>query len=536
MMLDLVRWLRHFLWGSDRRIALFFFCCYFLLQCIFLSSYGATWDEPLHRNWGKIFLVYLTHGQPTDLLRLMPGGGIYYSPLYYALSYLLSELLLRTTHLQLYEASHLINLLVGSGVVGGMYLLGRCVFTRRKDAWIPVLFLIGFPQFIAHSHYNPKDIPLLFAVLVFSIVWLRALRARSRTLHYLAAFLFGAAIAMKITAILVLPAVLISGFSALSHSSQTSHHHWIRRILSVFSHRTNDRILSDYSVKSIVLFIITTLILTALGLFIFWPSAWFHPSIIIESFAFFTSPTFWPGKELYFGTLYSGVDLPWHYIPFSYLVAMPCVMILSFIVGLRSSRTMIDPSQRIFFLLGIAVPLLLSIKPGIVRYDGMRQFFFILPFIVVFAAAGLSSILDRISPRFAVVILLLVIGSLFHEIVMLHPYEGSYRNELARFIWPKQMEQQFEIEYWGPTYQEGVAWLNDHASLNAEVCVPIAGALLSWYDIRSDLAFGCSKHSSYLMYFTRYREPDTLKAASLVPVLTIQRIGATLLRLYSLNK
>lgn len=502
---------------SDFFIAIAIALVFFVVQLYFLPEYGATWDEPLHRNWGKLFTMFWKTGD-RSLLYLMPGNGVYYSPAYFTLSYLVSELFL-SWGLPLYQASHILNLCTASVVILFTFLLTRHLFSRRV-ACFAVVFLLGFPQFLAHAHYNPKDIPLMLFVLMTSYFFLRSLSRKNVWLLLLSAFLFGASIAMKVSAILMAPVFLVT---------------YIVSVLPEFRCSPMKR----FCERQILLVLSSTLLLI-MGAVVLWPSAWSDLHLIPSSVVFFLGHSFWPGQELFMGTMYRGADLPWYYTPFQFLVSTPVLTILFFTIGavllVRKYRSF-GSSEAVFLSLWILVPLLTSLKPELVRYDGIRQFFFILPPILIIASLGfdriLSWILTRLSSRWiALAMMTALVLSLAHEVFILHPFEGSYRNEVVRLLNFKDMDRRYEIEYWGASYKQGLDWLNANAESDAEICVPVAGLLISWYEPRADLTFNCSKQTNYVMFFTRYTELKQNVFDSLQPIFTIERMGANLLKIY----
>ena len=132
--------------------------------------------------------------------------------------------------------------------------------------------------------------------------------------------------------------------------------------------------------------------------------------------------------------------------------------------------------------------------------------------------------------------IILVIMLLFVEIVRVHPYEGSYFNEGVRFFIPENIENFFEVEYWGVTYRQGINWLNENAEPNSTICAPIAGHLIQYYDTRNDLTFSkkCSKDKDYKMFFTRKKWPYR-GTSRLSPSFKISRYNSDLLYIYKLN-
>ncbi len=492
---------------------------FFAVQLFFIHEYGVSWDEPLHRNWGKIFYLFLRTGD-RHLLELMPGHGIHYGPVYYFVNYLLSEALLSMQLLSFVAANHLLNLLTASIAVGFVYAFARSVGTKRV-AFLSGLFFIFFPPFIAHAHYNPKDIPLMTALLITSFVFLHALRASSRRLLFFAGFLFGCSIALKVSALLMFPAFTCTYF------------------LWLYSQRTRLNFRREFFT------IVFGFLAVLAGSILAWPSAWGDLLLIPRSILFFTQD-FWPGKVLFFGREYGGAALPWYYIPFEYLSSMPILMMLSFVAGVvlclrRLLAREFLPLHFTFLLFWVLFPILFSIKPHLVRYDSMRQFFFCLPAIAILAAFGFDALLLRIERRGmhpkAIVIgfLTILFLSLLRETFVLHPFEGSYRNELVRLAVPTAMDSVFQIEYWGASYQQGMDWLTENAALNPVICVPTAGILVTWYPWREDFSFECSAKSTYVMFFTRYSEAGQYALLPMKPAFTLERMQSPLLKIYKVH-
>lgn len=504
-------------WGAP----VLFAALYFFLQLTQLSAYGVSWDEPLHRNWGKIFAAYWKLGDQ-KLLELMPGHGTFYGPLYFYLNYIVSEFLYNAGWLTFVEANHLLTLFVSAIAVGLTYQLGQMIGGRRIGLFA-ALFIVLFPQFIAHAHYNPKDIPLMAATLLTASVFIVALRRNSRWLLILSAFCFGLSVAVKINALLMAPVFGVTYLFWLHSAIRTS------SLSSVL--------------KRHVPTIFCAVIAAVAGLYLFWPSAWGDILLIPRSVGFFLGENFWPGQVLFFGTEFSGAELPIYYIPFEFVVAMPLLMLIACVGGLvvfvRKCTVRERRCEYVLLLLWILFPLVFSMKPGLVRYDGIRQFFFILPAIAVASAVGLCELLTLLRRksrhRFSAEIFLgLVFFSLATQVLALHPFEGSYRNEILQFAYKQDLDRSFQIEYWGGAYKQGMDWLMENAEPNPVICVPTAGILVTWYPWRSDFTFECSTNSDYVMFFTRYTEASAYLELK-DPVFSIQRMKSTLLLIYKIK-
>ncbi len=494
---------------------------YLLIQLTQLSQYGVSWDEPLHRNWGKIFAMFWKTGD-RHLLELMPGHGINYGPIYFYINYVISELFYTHGWLTFVQANHILTVLVSAVAVLLSYMLGQMIGGRRTG-FFTASFVVLFPSFIAHAHYNPKDIPLMTAILLTAVIFVSALRQDSRKLLILSACCFGFSAAIKINALLMAP---VFGLTYLV---------WV--FVRMRGHSLSAVLRRELPV------LIGAVIACIGAMYLFWPSAWGDVSLIPRSILFFLGADFWPGQVLFMGSEYSGVGLPLYYIPFEFVMAMPLLALIAFIVGIivivrRLSWTE-KSTEYVFLLLWIFFPLLFSMKPGLVRYDGMRQFFFILPAVAVLSAIGLQQLLTfltkRSKNRFAGIIFLgLVFMSLVSQVLTLHPFEGSYRSEILQLAYKQDLDESFQIEYWGGSYKQGMDWLAENAGPDPVICVPTAGILVTWYAWRDDFVFECSAESDYVMFFTRYTEAKAYRELK-DPVFSIQRMKSTLLLVYKIK-
>lgn len=494
---------------------------YFFLQFGQISQYGVTWDEPLHRNWGKLFALFWKTGD-RSALELMPGHGIQYGPLYYFLNYELSEWLYTAGYMRFVAANHVLNILTTSLALVFIFLLARRIGGRRVGLFAALLFFL-YPPLVAHAHYNPKDIPLMAALVVTSFFFLKGLKRDSTIWLMIAAACMGLSIALKVSALLMAPVFAVTYLLWVWQKSKTS------SLMLVL--------------PSAVVNILLAVGICIVSMYLFWPSAWGDLLLIPRAIAFFLSSDFWPGKVLFFGHEFGGAELPWYYIVFEYAAVTPLLTLLLFAIGVWvmghrwSWKTM--RTEDLFLLMWVAFPLLFSMKPGLVRYDGMRQFFFILPAICIVAALGLNQLLvllhqrvrkKRAQPIFVVLVTL----SLFTQIASVHPYEGSYRNEIVRALYPEHLDQKFQIEYWGASYKEGMQWLIEHAEVNPVICVPTAGILVTWYPWRDDFAFECTNRSNYVMFFTRYTDARAYEHLT-NPVFTVRRMDSDLLKIFQVR-
>ncbi|MCX6766528.1 MAG: hypothetical protein NT170_01960 [Candidatus Moranbacteria bacterium] len=260
----------------------------------------------------------------------------------------------------------------------------------------------------------------------------------------------------------------------------------------------------------------------------------------------------WAGNVLYFGKFYLATHLPWHYAPFFLAATTPLAILILAMIGLVVAFKKILRGEKFFeitlIFLWLFLRLGLGILPESVKYDGVRQFLIIIPAFIIFAALGFDFILERFPKYFPKIkkwktqvgIVIVIFFWLLAEFFGIFPFGGSYFNEAVRFAFPNNLDKQFDFEYWGSSYRQGVDWLNQNAESNSTYCVPIAGHLIGFYSVRPDLKSDCSENTDYLMFFTRwagipeslenefhYREKD--------PVFRISKYDSDMLLIYKVK-
>ncbi|MBP9773776.1 MAG: glycosyltransferase family 39 protein [Candidatus Peribacteraceae bacterium] len=507
---------------SSTQWAIIFALVFFCIQLTQISAYGASWDELLHYSWAQLIWRFISTGK-AGYLDLLSSNGLYYGPTFYLFSYFFASALSTVFGLSLVVSEHIPILITASIGVFGFYLLSARFYAKRV-AGVATFLLCTYPAFIAHSHYNPKDIPLLtafvFALLSFDLYR----KSQSMRTAILAGFAFGLAVLFKMTALFLLPIIFIAVVVD-----------WMLRGMPRFA--------LVYQAKLFFSAVITTCV----TIFVLWPTLWLRPMVFFSAIKLFLGQAFWHGKVLYFGTMYESAQLPWHYTIGHLFLATPVLLAGFFLIGTyvlcRSIRASGTRFAALLILLWVGIPLTFSIVSATARYDGMRQFLFVVPAILLIAACGIDALLALISKhfpaRFTIVMPIisgLIVLSLGHEILLVHPYEGSYVNELIRLRYPSHIEKVLEIEYWGSTYKEGIEWLSDNVETGSTLCVRPAADMMYWYaPLPNDMQISCDNRAQYLMFFTRFSAlPDGFDRISMEPIFRISRMNSDLLLIYKL--
>lgn len=505
---------------------IFLFLIPFLGLHIFtFSQYGMQWDEAAQHHLGKATISYLKGD--TEKIELQRPDLLYYGSWFEILNQFVGQTLTTKFGLSEVDAFHVLIFLT--------FLVGLVFFYRLTQklfgeiiATYSLVFLVFLPRFMAHAHYNDKDIPLAVLNLIFLFFLYRGFFEKKFPSVILAGISFGLGLSLQVTSLQWLPIFFLPYVG-----------YWLANTKSV------SKKIWGKLVKQEMLLLCLFLIVSGFILYATWPALWSRPQLLGETIKYFWQHG-WPGQVLYLGKIYAGNQVPWHY-PLVYLfITTPALILIFSLFGIASGLTKLQPTKSNFkyllFLSWLILPLALSLKPGIVKYDGIRHYLWLLPALALWAAQGATKIeawfLKKKLPILLVSLWLVTLLSLGWENLKVYPYGDSYFNEILRLAVPAHIENVFELEYWGTSYREAAKWLNQYASGKATICVAIADHLLQFYPKRADLTFACNQDSSYLMFFTRKAYlPPNLEAslADQQPIFTLSRYNSELLKIYRLK-
>jgi len=153
-----------------------------------------------------------------------------------------------------------------------------------------------------------------------------------------------------------------------------------------------------------------------------------------------------------------------------------------------------ENSASALWLIWLGATLLRVSLPGMVVYNGLRQAMELLPAVCLLAGLGAGWIWEGVQQKVLagrpaarwidIAALALLFVPQIVTLARLHPYEGAFFNILAGG--EQGASENYTLEYWGQSYKEAGEWLNQRASQNAWVAVPIAGHLAR-YSLRPDL-------------------------------------------------
>jgi len=502
------------------------FLILFILFIVFnlstLKSYGLTWDELAQQHLGKASLDYVFHNASS--IKLLRDDLIYYGPFFEMINNAVAPSFERGFGLDPIVAFHV---LIFAYATLGIFFLFKFVarLFDEKTALLSTALLMILPRFIAHAQYNSKDTILASSsIIVLYLLFEIFFDNKKRSLIW-ASIVIGLTLAVRVDAILI-PVIFFLTY-------------WLTSWKDFLKNLKND-------VGKIIIFVS----LGGLVTYIAWPALWHDPALFFRAMEYFSHHG-WEGKVLYQGYIYSPNALPWHYGFFYLFSTIPTIVLIFFIFGFYTLIRSLIIRENLFknylLLFWIFLRPFLDLLPGIIRYDGVRHYLFVLPPILVIAAQGLVFFCDYLQNKFKnlrnghiTIVYLAVFTSMLWQFVIVFPYGDVYFNELARLKYGPHLENNFDFDYWGSSYKEAISWINDNATTKSSFCVAIADHLIQLYPIRPDLIYSCDKKTNYLIVLTRkaYLPADLdnfYNYHKSKPVFTVTREKSDLVEIYKLN-
>lgn len=459
-----------------------------------LGSYGETVDENFSFTRGRETLKYISQVIETGNFKFAEmNTQVLSHPTFFAIvNYKFAALMRDYLGLNHVDAFHVLTVIAYAICLFFVFLFARKMFGSRAGLY-SFVFLMFFPILIAHSHYNPKDVPAM-AFMALSLYYAYLFVKKERISYSVLAGIFAAmSIASKLDGLFIIPIFLLS-YAAY-----------------FLLNRRKEAIPVKKHMKLSAVFLLSAGFMT----YVFWPQLWSNPFFIFKSIGHFTSE-YTTIYTLYFGKTYLAQNVPWHYVPFTLFLITPIITFVFFLIGLWVSiKSLIKDKDNFRYLLLISwffVPFIARCI-GKLKYDEDRQLLSIIPALAILSGLGLDYFLSRYFRRLSVVALAVIAAILFKEIAIIHPFEGGYANEAVRLFVPSHIERKFNLEYWGSAYGQGIGWLNANAEPDSQICIQ-NGDWLAWnYHKRGDLVFACDGREKYILTRPRYDSGDKYPVA-----------------------
>lgn len=431
---------------SFKWITIIVFISFLLILGIFLhDDFGIQWDSESNQRIGKINTIYIQDRNES----FYTFNNRYYGPLFEILLFNITKDL---PEQQIYFTRHLVTYLFFLLGVIAFYFLNIRIIKKEWLALLASVMLVVSPRIFGDAFYNSKDISF-FVVFIFSVLTLH-LYLQKKTLAYIILHSLSSAVLIALRVPGLVMVAFTFGFLLVNCLFQQNLH---RILLHSFIY----------------------LVLTCLLTYVFWPILWHDPiNEIVNAIQTMSRFPWRGGVVLYRGSYINATELPWHYVPVWMLISIPLGYMFFALIGLLDSLKRLFKSRlkSIFienqdFLLISAwlfVPVVAVMLLNSVLYDGWRQMFFVYPAMIILSGMGIQTLLNKnwgkippiISKAIIFVFLLVSVAEPLLFIVRNHPLEMVYFNQLVT-TGGMQIRQNFEMEYWGLSYRQGLEYVLD---------------------------------------------------------------------------
>lgn len=421
------------------------------------QSYALTTDQGMQSNYGRAVLAwYKTLGRDQSFLHFPPDA---FEPEHGPLFVVIVAAAQRVFHNQWGIEAVLIGL---TGVLG---VIGLALCGLELGGWwfafLAALSLWLYPRFFGALFNNPKDIPfttanvfVLWSTLLLIKQWGQGRKYIRNSL--LVAFCLAAAIAIRVNAITwygVL-GLMLAGW-------------WLFNLRLVRKEKKGVHILKRQATTCGIIGVGSFL-----GIMVMWPYILLNPLAHLIDSIEVAAKYPWNGSVLFQGSMQLAVNLPRSYALTWLAIGSPPALILLSLLGFLTPcgwslrKRMLEP-RLIVLTLSLILPLGLIVGMHSVLYNGLRQFLFLIPSLILLAVYGFLRIytfLWRNRQRvLAGVLVLLAMGNyawLARDMIELHPYEYIYFSPLAGGV--AGANGVYEMDYWNTCQKPASVWLGQH--------------------------------------------------------------------------
>ena len=370
------------------------------------------------------------------------------------------------------------------------YRLAWRLFDNRLIAILALLLFLLHPRLYAHSFVNSKDLPFLsmFALTLYLLE--RAFRRDTLGAFVLLGIAVGLLTNLRIMGAMLFPAII----AMLG--------------LDLFPAKTGPER------KRILLTAGLFTLAAGLTLYAATPYAWTNPlDYLLTSL---TQTANHPNVEfeLFQGRLLASTEMPRHYgITWFGITTPPPVLLLGFVgmaavaaQGLARPNAVFRNTRRrlqLLLLACFALPLLAAILLDSNQYNGWRQSYFLYAPFCLLAAGGLHWLLTAWARqgrgrRAAYGLTGLGVGLMALQLIQLHPGQQDYFNFLVDRTTPERLRTQYQLDYWGLAYREGLDYLREsHPGETLTVRAPRSQVAILPAAARQLLPPAAGRHADY---------------------------------------
>lgn len=473
-------------------------CCIFVLPYMSREA-GITEDELAHNEHGKRILAWYEGKDQTAVKSPFDDKGVYNSTdlkvgmNIYGASFDLLDSLLYTKifyrWLGEYEFRHILSALFGAAMLIFTGLIGY----RLTGSWLAGLITLVMvsltPRLFGNSLSNPKDIPMatFYAFSLLQIIlFLKELPE------------------VKFWRVAWLVLSLLLALSLKSGSIILVFYLFLFGSLQLLWMLYNREIDFKRSLR-LFLYFIQVSVVAYLGACLLWPWALQNPFLNpLRSLLVFKNYDAFHSLALFEGQWLAGKHVPWYFVPQWLYITLPVVAIAGlvlFVVLLPGFLRSTIKSKMAYSLIvfSILFPLLSIIINHSNIYDSARHILFVVPPLIVLAAAGWAGLFERVQSTTLKIttglVFLITLAEPATFIAQNNPVQAMYFSPLiggARGAFMK-----YEMDYWGYSVKPAIDWLekNDTTYISGR-----KAKVRLWYGEQLKLKYYTdkSKHLDYI--------------------------------------
>ena len=431
-----------------------------LLSVAFLSvftlanQFGITVDEPEENNFAPYVLKwYDTLGKDTSFMTVYPTSNIQEHGA-------IVDVIIAEAQRVFGNQWQTRAIVTGLFAFLGIVAIALCGFELGGwwAAFLAALSLWLYPRFFGAMFNNAKDVPFTSAMIL--VLWVVLLFARQWDTKrkylfnsVLLGFLIGFAEAVRIVAIFwyVIIGVLFVGW-------------WLYNGRDTIKEKLVLANLGKQTLAGTLIAVISLLTMTAL-----WPYIALDPIHNLYHAIIVMSKYPWSATVPFAGHVYQAYNLSRFYIPGWLLVGSPpAILFFAVIGGLFACTTLIKNKLRETKIVVIGLTLLLPLGVmmylRVTLYDGMRQFLFLVPPLLLLGVYGFIRLFDLLARKkqtlVIVAFVLLALATqvqVVYDMVQLHPYEYMYFSPLIGGV--SSANGNYDMDYWGVCNKPAADWL-----------------------------------------------------------------------------
>jgi len=493
------------------------------------QGYGIAWDEPVQREMGVVGYNYIFHGDQAMYSSPDLDHGFGFELFLVIIEKWAKITDVRTMCLMRHLVTHVLFLISALS----LYIIAFRLYKNQFLACLAFLLLVLSPRIYAHSFFNTKDMPFLSIFLIALLFAQLAFEKNKAWLFIILGLVTGYATSIRNLGIMLVGFILFFMFIDMLNDRKNK--------MAVRKHLFNA-----------ALFIVGF----SLAVYAWWPYLWKNPvGNFLKTFQSFSHYQ-WDGPCLLGGEVYHGMALPWFYFPYWFFITTPVLWLITGCAGIlllikdlikKPLAFLKNTPERnfILYLLCFFVPVLAVIVLHSVIYNDWRHLYFVFPSFILIAIYFLNKILHKIPGKYKLIVpslCLLQILSTAVFMVKYHPYQQVYFNELVSHE-PESLRENYEIEYWGCSYKQGLEYLLAHVKADTiRVCdyyperldlppIPYNMMILREKDRKRILLTDPSKADYFLTNFLKHQEDYPIPDIEY----SIKVLNSTILRIYKLN-